>query len=96
MNGQVQYKQTRGFLSQKCRLPGLKDRIVVLVDASEMTEAAHNDVWKGDRETIRQTQIGRLYESQVQDAIRHSEPLRKLQRENRNRRDQPPSQASGI
>ena len=79
VNGQVQYKQTRGFLSQKCRLPGLKDRIVVLVDASEMTEAAHNDVWKGDRETIRQTQIGRLYESQVQDAIRHSEPLRKLQ-----------------
>ena len=68
-----------GFLSQKCRLPGLKDRIVILVDASDMTEAAHNDVWKGDRETIRQTQIGRLYESQVQDAIRRSEPLRKLQ-----------------
>lgn len=79
VNGQVQYKQTRGFLSQKCRLPGLKDRIVILVDASDMNEAAHNDVWKGDRETIRQTQIGRLYESQVQDAIRHSEPLRKLQ-----------------
>ena len=79
VNGQVQYKQTRGFLSQKCRLPGLKDRIVILVDASDMTEAAHNDVWKGDRETIRQTQIGRLYESQVQDAIRRSEPLRKLQ-----------------
>lgn len=80
VNGQVQYKQTRGFLSQKCRLPGLKDRIVVLVDASNMTEAAHNDVWKGDRETIRQTQIGRLYESQVQDAIRHSEPLDELQK----------------
>lgn len=79
VNGQVQYKQTRGFLSQKCRLPGLKDRIVILVDASDMTEAAHNDVWKGDRETIRQTQIGRLYESQVQDVIHHSEPLRRLQ-----------------
>ena len=79
VNGQVQHKQTRGFLSQKCRLPGLKDRIVILVDASDMTEAAHNDVWKGDRETIRQTQIGRLYESQVQDAIRNSEPLRKLE-----------------
>ena len=96
VNGQVQYKQTRGFLSQKCRLPGLKDRIVILVDASEMTEAAHNDVWKGDRETIRQTQIGRLYESQVQDAIRRSEPLRKLQEKNRGRRNQPASEASGI
>ena len=79
VNGQVQYKQGRAFVSQQCRLPGLKDRIVILVDASELTESAHNDVWKGDRETIRQTEVGSLYDSQIVDAIRRSQALRNLQ-----------------
>lgn len=81
MNGQVQHKQGRAYLSSQaqCGFPGLKDRIVVLVDASELTEAAHNDVWKGDRETIRRTEIGSHYESQVTGAIRRSEALKKLE-----------------
>lgn len=81
MNGQVQHKQGRAYLSSQnqCGFPGLKDRVVVLVDASELTEAAHNDVWKGDRETIRQTEIGGYYESQVTSAIRRSEALKKLE-----------------
>ena len=58
VNGQVQYKQTRAYLSQRCRLPGLKDRIVLIVDASDLSEAAQNDVWKGDRENIRRTAVG--------------------------------------
>ena len=53
VNGQVQFKQNRAYLSQSCRYPGLKDRIVVVVDASNLSESAHNDVWKGDRENIR-------------------------------------------
>ena len=58
VNGQVQFKQNRAYLSQSCRLPGLKDRIVVIVDASDLAEAAHNDVWKGDRENIRRNCSG--------------------------------------
>ena len=79
VNGQVQFKQGRAFLSQVCKLPGLKDRIVILVDASDMTEVAHNDVWKGDRETIRKTEVGNLYEAAVKRAIQKSEPLKSLQ-----------------
>ncbi len=36
VNGQVQFKQNRAFLSQSCKLSGLKDRIVVIVDASDL------------------------------------------------------------
>ena len=79
VNGQVQYKRGRDYVSGRCRLPGLKDRVVILVDASDLTESAHNDIWKGDRETIRQTEIGGRYESQVTDAIRRSTSLKKLE-----------------
>ena len=79
VNGQVQFKQTRAYLSQNCRLPGLKDRIVVIVDASDLSEAAHNDVWKGDRENIRRTSVGQLYMEEVTNLIRSSEYLGELQ-----------------
>ena len=79
VNGQVQFKGNRAYLSQTCKLPGLKDRIVVIVDASELSEAAHNDVWKGDRENIRRTKIGQLYADEVTGLIRTSEYLKELQ-----------------
>ena len=84
VNGQVQYKQGRDYISGSCRLPGLKDRVVILVDASDLTESAHNDVWKGDRETIRQTEIGRHYESQITEAVRSSTSLKRLEDQIRN------------
>ena len=79
VNGQVQYKQGRDYISGRCRLPGLKDRVVILVDASGLTEPAHNDVWKGDRETIRETEIGRRYVQRITEAIRASTSLKQLQ-----------------
>ena len=79
VNGQVQYKQGRDYLSTQCGLPGLKDHVVILVDASDLTESAHNDVWKGDRETIRQTEVGRYYVLQITEAIRSSTSLKRLQ-----------------
>ena len=81
VNGQVQYKQSRGYLSQTCKLPGLKDAVVLIVDASDLTEAASNAVWKGDREATRQTSIGRLYLSEVTKVIANSEDLKALQRQ---------------
>ena len=80
VNGQVQYKQNRAYLSQSCRYPGLKDRIVVVVDASNLSESAHNDVWKGDRENIRATDIGQIYTNEVTKVIRDSEYLKELQK----------------
>lgn len=79
VNGQVQFKQNRAYLSLTCKLPGLKDRIVVVVDASNLSEAAHNDVWKGDREAIRATGIGQLYRNQITELITRSEALKQLQ-----------------
>ena len=78
VNGQVQYKQTRGYLTQ-CRLPGLKDRVVIIVDSSDLSEYAHNEVWKGDRETIRETPIGELYREEVTKLITNSPELKSMQ-----------------
>ena len=78
VNGQVQFKENRAYLSQTCRFPILKDRIVVIVDASDLSESAHNDVWKGDRESIRATGIGQLYRSEVTNVITDSQYLKDL------------------
>lgn len=80
VNGQVQYKQTRGFLTT-CKLPALKDRVVIIVDASNLTDAAHNDVWKADRESVRETGKGGLYKEVVREAIEKSTVLQGLQDE---------------
>ena len=79
VNGQVQFTDGRNYISTQCRLSGLKDRIILIVDASELTEAAHNDVWKGDRENIRRTRQGGLYVDAVTGVIRNSQYLKDLQ-----------------
>ena len=81
VNGQVQFTENRAYLSQNCKLPGLKDRMVVIVDASNLSETAHNDVWKGDREKIRATSVGQLYRNQVTGVIENSTLLKDLQRQ---------------
>ena len=78
VNGQVQFKQNRGYLT-RCRFSGLKDRIVIIVDASNLSETAHNDIWKGDRENIRATEIGQIYTDEVTKIIEGSEYLKELQ-----------------
>ena len=81
VNGQVQFKQTRGYLSQSCGFPALKDRVVVIVDASDLSFEAHNEVWKGDREHIRNTIVGERYQEAVTAAIKESKALQDLQHE---------------
>lgn len=79
VNGQVQYKQTRGYLSQ-CGFPALKDRVVIIVDASNLTFSAHNEVWKGDREHISSTIDGERYKELVTKTIKESTALDDLQK----------------
>ena len=79
VNGQVQFTDGRNYVSTNCRLPGLKDRIILIVDASDLSESAHNDVWKGDRENIRQTRQGGRYVDAVTRVIRDSQYLKDLQ-----------------
>ena len=81
VNGQVQFKENRGYLSQTCKLPGLKDAVVLIVDASNLSEAASNDVWKGDRENIRATAAGQQYREEVTKIITSSDELKALQRQ---------------
>lgn len=78
LNGQVQFKQTRGYLTT-CGFPALKDRIVLIVDASNLSEEAHNDVWKGDREHIRNTIVGERYRELITAQIKDSKALKDLQ-----------------
>ncbi len=80
VHGQVQFKQTRGYLSD-CGFPALKDRVVVFVDASNLTFEAHNGVWKADREHINNNYWGQMYKEQVAKLIRESQPLKDLQQD---------------
>jgi hypothetical protein len=80
VNGQVQFKQTRGYLTS-CGFPALKDRVVLVIDASNLTFDAHNDVWKGDREHVRETIVGERYKELVTTQIKESEALKKLQQQ---------------
>lgn len=80
VNGQVQFKQTRGYLTS-CGFPALKDRVVLIIDASNLSFGAHNDVWKGDREHIRNTIVGERYTDLVTIQIKESEALKKLQQQ---------------
>lgn len=77
VNGQVQFKQTRGTLTQ-CKLPALKDRVAIFVDASHLHDSAHNAIWKGDREHIRETREGQQYKDAVKEAIQESPKLKEL------------------
>jgi len=79
VNGQVQFKQTRGYLSS-CGFPALKDRVVLVVDASGLTFSAHNEVWKGDREHISSTIDGERYKEEVTRTIKESGNLDDLQK----------------
>ena len=81
VNGQVQFKQTRGYLSQSCGLPALKDRVIIIVGASDLTFEAHNEIWKGDREHMRDTIVGERYKEVVTAAIKESKNLQELQQE---------------
>lgn len=80
VHGQVQNKQTRGALSDY-GFPALKDRLVMFVDASDLTFEAHNGVWKADREHINQNYWGQLYLEEIRRAIKESVPLRELQQQ---------------
>jgi hypothetical protein len=79
VNGQVQFKQTRGYLSQVCGFPALKDRVVIVVDASNLFFSAHNEVWKGDREHLSKTLLGERYSDMVTATIKASQQLKDLQ-----------------
>ena len=74
VNGQVQYKQTRGFLSA-CGYPGLKDRVVIIIDASHLTDGTHFNLWKGDRENIIQNATGEHYLTAIRGMLETSPSL---------------------
>ena len=74
VNGQVQFKQTRGYLST-CGFSGIKDRLAIVVDASRLTEGTHFNLWKGDRENIIQNATGEQYLTTVRDLIESSPSL---------------------
>lgn len=77
----MQFKQTRGYLSTTCGFPALKDRVVIIIDASDLTFDAHNEIWKGDREHVRETILGERYKDAVTAAIKESKALQDLQNE---------------
>lgn len=81
VNGQVQYKQLRGYLSLQCNLTALKDRVIIIVDASKLNTEAHNRIWKSDRETINKTPYGQKYIDIVTQRIKNSDVLREMHEE---------------
>lgn len=76
VNGQVQYKQKRGYLSQTIGLPGLMDHVTVIVDASNLHENAQYKIWSPNRENIINTTEADIYNGIVESALRNSADLR--------------------
>lgn len=81
VNGQVHFKQPRGYLSKQCKLPALKDRVVIIVDASDLNPTTQFDLWKADRENVVDSKIGKYYKQKVTDVIKESAVLKKLNHE---------------
>lgn len=77
VNGQVHLKERRGLLTS-LGYSALKDKVIVLVDASGLTNAARNAIWKGDRESLKRTIQGDRYLQQVHEAIKNDGELRAL------------------
>jgi hypothetical protein len=77
VNGQVHYKELRGRLTS-CGFSGLKDNVVIFVDASDLLPIAHRKIWKSDRESILKTDEGEKYLEEVKKVIENSQPLKDL------------------
>ncbi len=78
VNGQTMFKETRGLLS-KCKLPSLMDRVAIFVNSSNLKEPM--TIWKGDRETIRNTPRGEKYKDMVKEIIQTSDTLKEWNKE---------------
>ena len=76
VNGQVQYKQMRGYLSQRINLPGLMDHVAIIIDASGLYENAQYKIWSPNRENIINTTEADIYREIVESALRNSEELK--------------------
>ena len=76
VNGQVQYKQKRGYLSQSIKLPGLMDNVAIIVDASNLSENAHHKIWSANRENIMNTTEADRYKEIVETALKESPDLK--------------------
>lgn len=76
VNGQVQYKQKRGYLSQVVKLPGLMDKAAVIIDASNLNDNAHYKIWSANRENIMDTTEGDIYKGIVESALKDSQELK--------------------
>lgn len=78
VNGQTMFKETRGLLS-RCKLPSLMDRVAIFVNSSNLKEPM--TIWKGDRETIRNTARGEKYKDMVKEIIQTSDKLKQWNKE---------------
>lgn len=77
VNGQVQFKKQQGLFA-RMRLSYFQDRMIIIVDASDLFFNAHTQIWKPDREGIRKTDEGDRYLEEVEKRIEESKKLREL------------------
>ena len=81
VNGQVQYKQKRGYLSQTIKMPGLMDKAAIIVDASNLNDNAQLKVWSANRENIMNTTEGDIYQAIVDKALIDSQELKEWEQQ---------------
>ena len=77
VNGQVQFKQTRGVFA-RMRMHLFMDRLIIVVDSSNLHFNAHNKIWKADRENIKSTDEGDEYKEMIGKYIQESLKLKEL------------------
>jgi len=67
-------------LISKCGFEAIKDRLIIIVDSSELKSEAHAEVWQSNREDISQTDEGQQYQQAVEKSISDSTKLKELNR----------------
>lgn len=77
VNGQVHFKQSRGEIG-KCGFKAIQNRLLINIDASNLTDEAHTEVWQGNREDIAETDHGDDYISLTREFLSKSDKLKKL------------------
>ncbi|MCG8623696.1 MAG: hypothetical protein MJE68_17095, partial [Proteobacteria bacterium] len=54
------------------------NRVVIIVDATELNRATHLELWKADRENVASGRKGRAYKAKVKEVIKESVELKAL------------------
>lgn len=84
VNGQVQGHLPRAFISQKLRMPMLKDSLLINVDCQDLTVTARMEIFQANRSNMRESLIFQALVDRLIELVRDNTELRRIHEERKN------------